>query len=135
MAEYSETSSIMISLIIGVILSFLFDNMFVLLFIGFLSTYMTNKEEKNYKIGIVAAFIYSTFNFTIGMIMIPNIPEGIIENIGFDPANFILGFIVTSLISGILGFIGGFVAEQAHIRINKSKKKKTKQPPKHMQSF
>ncbi|KZX10810.1 hypothetical protein [Methanobrevibacter curvatus] len=121
MAEYSETSAIIISLIIGFILSFLFDNVFVLAFIGFLSTYMVSKEEKSYLVGIMTAMIFSTLNFAYGMVITPDIPERMLAQVRMDQINLILGFLATMVISGFLGFIGGFLAEKAYIVINRNK--------------
>jgi len=118
MAEYSVTNAIIISLIIGVILTFLYDNVFVVTFIGFIATYIVGKKDKSYLIGIEAALIFAVLNFFIGMIMVPNIPSYIAEQISFDPINFFIGFLVTCSISGILGFIGGFIAEKAYKRIH-----------------
>ncbi|MDR2966904.1 MAG: hypothetical protein LBU74_03020 [Methanobacteriaceae archaeon] len=118
MAEYSETSSIIISLILGAILTFLFDNIFVVTFVGFIATYIVNKENKSYLIGIGASLIFAVLNFFIGLILVPNIPSSIAEQISFDPTNFFIGFLVTCFISGILGFLGGFIAEKAYKRIH-----------------
>lgn len=116
--EFGETSSIIISLILGGLLTLLFDNIFVIAFIGFISTYMVKKESKSFMIGVVAALIFAIINFFGGLILRPNIPSYIAENIGFDPANFIIGFLITCTLAGILGFIGGFIAEKAYKRIN-----------------
>ncbi|WP_054835810.1 hypothetical protein [Methanobrevibacter arboriphilus] len=61
--EFGETSSIIISLILGGILTLLFDNIFVIAFIGFISTYMVKKESKSYIIGVIAALIFAILNF------------------------------------------------------------------------
>ncbi|MBZ9570747.1 hypothetical protein KQY27_04195 [Methanobrevibacter sp. TMH8] len=116
--EFGETSSIIISLILGGLLTILFDNIFVIAFIGFISTYMVKKESKSFIIGVIAALLFAILNFFGGMILTPNIPTYIAENIQFDPMNFVLGFIVTCILAGILGFIGGFIAEKAYKRIN-----------------
>lgn len=116
--EFGEASSIIISLILGGLLTLLFDNIFVIAFIGFISTYMVRKESKSFMIGVVAALIFAILNFFGGLILTPNIPADIAQNIGFDPANFIIGFIITCALAGILGFIGGFIAEKAYKRIN-----------------
>ncbi|MCL2116015.1 MAG: hypothetical protein FWH29_07330 [Methanobrevibacter sp.] len=118
MAEYSVTNSIIISLILGAILTFLFDNIFVVTFIGFIATYIVNKRNKSYVIGIQASLIFAILNFFIGMILVPNIPSYIAEQISFDPINFFIGFLLTCIISGILGFLGGFIAEKAYKRIH-----------------
>jgi len=116
--EFSTSSSIIISIIIGVILTLLFDNVFVLAFIGFAATYMVQKENKSFMVGVTAALIFAVLNFFLGMILTPNIPSYIAENISFDFGNFIIGFFVTCIIAGILGFFGGFLAEKAYKRIN-----------------
>lgn len=116
--EFGETSSIIISLILGGILTLLFDNVFVIGFVGFISTYMVRKESKSFMIGVVAAVLFAILNFFGGLIIPPNVPSYIAENIGFDFENFIIGFIVTCILAGILGFLGGFIAEKAYKRIN-----------------
>jgi hypothetical protein len=116
--EFGETSAIFISLILGGMLTLLFDNVFVLTFIGFISTYMVRKESKTFMIGIVAALLFAILNFFGGLVLYPNIPSDIAQNIGFDLPNFIIGFLVTCFLAGILGFLGGFVAEKAYKRIN-----------------
>lgn len=118
MAEYSETNAIIISLILGAILTFLFDNVFVVTFIGFIATYIVNKKNKSYLVGIEASVIFAVLNFFIGLIMVPNIPASIAEQVTFDPANFFIGFLVTCTIAGTLGFLGGFIAEKAYKRIH-----------------
>ena len=116
--EYSESSSIIISLILGGLLTLLFDNIFVITFIGFISTYMVRKEKKSFMIGVTAALIFAIINFFGGLILTPNIPSRIAQNIGFDFPNFIIGFLVTCILAGILGFLGGFIAEKAYKRIH-----------------
>jgi hypothetical protein len=119
--EFGKTNSIIISLILGGILTLLFDNVFVIVFIGFVATYMVKKESKTYIIGVVAALIFAMINFFGGLILEPKIPSYIAGNIGFDLPNFIIGFLVTCAIAGILGFIGGFIAEKAYKRVNPEK--------------
>ena len=116
--EYGESSSIIISLILGAILTLLFDNIFVIAFIGFISTYMVRKESKSFMIGVTAALIFAILNFFGGLILAPRIPQHIAVNIGFDFTNFIVGFLVTCILAGILGFVGGFIAEKAYKRLN-----------------
>ena len=118
MAEYSVTSAIIISLILGTILTLLFDNVFVVTFIGFIATYIVNKENKSFWVGVQASLTFTILNFFIGMIMVPNIPSSIAEQISFDPTNFFIGFLVTCTISVFLGFLGSFIAEKAYKRIH-----------------
>ena len=115
---YTEVNSIIISLILGGLLTLLFDNIFVIAFIGFIATYMVNAESKSFMVGVTAALTFAILNFFIGLILAPNIPSHIAANIGFDFPNFVLGFLVTCILAGILGFIGGFIAEKAYKRVN-----------------
>jgi len=103
---------------LGGILTLFFDNIFIITFIGFISTYMVKKESKTFMVGVAAAILFATLNFFGGLILCPNIPLYIAENIGFDFQNFVVGFLVTCIISGILGFLGGFIAEKVYKRIN-----------------
>ena len=119
--EFGETNSIIISLILGGALTLLFDNVFVITFIGFIATYMVKKENKSYMVGVVAAITFAIINFFGGLILQPNIPSYIAQNIGFDLPNFIIGFLVTCILAGILGFIGAYIAEKAYKRINPEK--------------
>ncbi|KZX15788.1 hypothetical protein MBCUT_12910 [Methanobrevibacter cuticularis] len=114
---YGISTSIIVSLVIGAILTLFFDNIFIITIVGFIATYMVEKENKTYLIGIMAALIFEILNFMIGMIMSPRIPEYIASNLGFDFQNFLIGFIVSCVIAIILGFFGGFVAEKAYKRI------------------
>ena len=115
--ELSETGAIITSLVLGGILTILFDNIFVITFIGFISTYIVKRESKSFAIGITAAILFGILNFFGGIILSPQMPEYIAERIGFDFGNFILGFLVTCTLSGILGFIGVFIAEKTYKRI------------------
>ncbi|MDR2545560.1 MAG: hypothetical protein LBD03_08545 [Methanobrevibacter sp.] len=110
MAGFNKLSSILISLLFGVLLSFLFDNVFILVFIGFLSTYLVNIDKKTYLTGITAALIYGACNFIQGLFIVPNIPKDIILQVTLDPFNLIVGFLVTTMISLFLGFIGAYPA-------------------------
>ena len=116
--EFSISNSIIISVIIGVMLTFLFDNVFVITFIGFAATYMVRKENKSFMVGVTAALTFAVLNFALGIILPPNIPSHIAENIGFDFGSFVVGFFVTCIIAGTLGFFGGFLAEKAYKHIN-----------------
>lgn len=118
MAEYSESGSIIISILLGTMLSFLFDNIFVLAFIGFLATYMVQEDSKNFSVGIKAALIFAALNFIIGMIRGPTIPSYIAVKIGIDIGNLIIGFLVTCILAGLIGGVSGFIADKAYKRIN-----------------
>ncbi|MDR1820742.1 MAG: hypothetical protein LBR15_10920 [Methanobrevibacter sp.] len=110
MAGFNKLGSILISLLFGVLLSFLFDNVFILVFIGFLSTYLVNVDKKTYITGMTAALIYGAGNFIQGLFIVPNIPKDIILQVTLDPFNLVVGFLVTIMISLFLGFIGAYPA-------------------------
>jgi 4-amino-4-deoxy-L-arabinose transferase-like glycosyltransferase len=110
LVELNESVSILASLIIGVILSYLFDNIVVLFVIGFLSTYLVVKEERRAYIGMTTAAIYAMGNFILGLYTIPPIPQGVVEQLTMDYTSSGLGFLVTILIAMMLGFLGGYSA-------------------------
>ncbi|MGL6298051.1 MAG: hypothetical protein ACRC1M_02680, partial [Methanobacteriaceae archaeon] len=118
MAEYSESGSIIISILLGIMLSFLFDNIFVLAFIGFLATYMVKEDKKSFLIGIEAAVIFAALNFIVGLIRGPTIPSNIAVKIGIDPISLIIGFLVTCILAGLIGGFSGFIAYKSYKRIN-----------------
>jgi hypothetical protein len=126
MVEFNKSTSILVSLIIGLILSFLFDNIVVLVVMGFLSTYMVTKEERTPYIGIITALIYATGNFIRGFFTVPPIPTGIVEQISIDYTNTGLGFLVTILIAMMLGFLGGYSANWAGKKTRKNNEKPNK---------
>jgi hypothetical protein len=121
MANINKFSSILISILFGVLLSFLFDNMFILVFIGFLSTYLTNSDERTYFIGIIATLIYATGNFIRGLFITPPIPQEIINQAPLDSFNLLVGFLVTLLIALFLGFIGAYPAYLTNKQFKKNK--------------
>jgi hypothetical protein len=123
MIELNKLTSIVVSLIIGVILSNLFDNIVVLVVIGFLSTYLVAKEKRRIYIGVTTAVIYSIGNFVHGLFTIPPIPQGVIEQISIDYINLGLGFLVTILIAIMLGFFGAYPAYWAGKQFRKNNKK------------
>lgn len=114
---YSESGAIIVSLILGAILTLLFDNIFVIAIVGFIATYIVKKENKSYIVGVVAALIFEILNFVIGLVLVPRIPDYIFVKIGFDFSNFIIGFIISCGIAIVLGFFGGYLAEKAYKRI------------------
>jgi hypothetical protein len=118
----NKFSSILLSILLGVLLSFLFDNMFILVFIGFLSTYLTNSDERTYFVGIIATLIYAAGNFIRGLFISPPIPQDIINQAPLDSFNLFVGFLVTLLISVLLGFIGAYPAYLTNKQFKRNKK-------------
>ncbi|MDR2624137.1 MAG: hypothetical protein LBC39_06195 [Methanobrevibacter sp.] len=123
MVEFNKPGSILMSLFFGVLLSFLFDNVFILVFIGFLSTYLTNTDEKTYLVGIVTALIYATGNFIRGLFITPPIPQAIITHAPLDTFNLLVGFLVTLLIAAFLGFVGAYPVHYTNEHFKKNKYK------------
>ncbi|MDR3223824.1 MAG: hypothetical protein LBT66_08880 [Methanobrevibacter sp.] len=122
MVNINKFSSILLSILLGVLLSFLFDNMFILVFIGFLSTYLTNSDERTYFVGIIATLIYAAGNFIRGLFISPPIPQDIINQAPLDSFNLFVGFLVTLLISVLLGFIGAYPAYLTNKQFKRNKK-------------
>lgn len=99
-------------------LLFLFDNIFVLAFIGFLSTYIVKEDKKNFLIGIELAVIFAALNFILGFLRGPTIPSNIAVKIGIDPISLIIGFLVTCILVGLIGGFSGFITDKTYKRIN-----------------
>lgn len=121
MPPYHESKAIWVSLIIGVILSFLFDGIFILFLMGFLSVYIVVDESKDMFFGIKTALIYGILNFFIRALMPVAMPS-YIGDIAFDFFNALIGFIIVCLLSVALGGIGGFFASKTSDYVNDRKR-------------
>ncbi|ADP77420.1 conserved hypothetical protein [Methanothermus fervidus DSM 2088] len=107
MKKYDTGTAIFTALIIGIVFSFLFDKIFVLIIVGFLSTYLS--KEKNSGIGATASLCLGMIYFFFHLIQIPEVPDWISRSLGPDFLTFSLSFMLICLLSMFLGGIGGFI--------------------------
>lgn len=122
MARLGMGTAILVSVVLGIILLYLLgiSGMFSLIILGFAATYLTNPDERTYKIGgfagIVLAiliFVYGLFIWPILPITLPRIPGSIM--FGLQISGFfslISGLILTLIICFFFGAIGGLIAQK-----------------------
>jgi hypothetical protein len=111
MADSEAVTAILISAILGIILSVIFDGVFILALVGFMATYLTKPSQRHILVGIVASLLVGFWIFLYGLLFAnPPIPSEISVLIGVDIVGFMIGFMVICTISIILGTIGSYVA-------------------------
>lgn len=134
MARYSIETAIFISFIVGLLLPLVgLGGIFSLVVMGFIATYLTNPENTSYKVGGIATAIFSVFFFFFGFITPPTIPY-VLPNpltLGIGVAfsgllNLFLSLIVSVIIYGVFGLIGGYLAVKFFLE---KKEKKTEIRP------
>lgn len=130
MANYSMETAIFISFLAGIILPFIhLGGVFSLVVMGFIATYLTKPEKTSYVVGGIATGIFSVFFFFFGFITPPTIPY-VLPNpltLGIGVAfsgffNLFLSLIVSIIIYGVFGLLGGYIAVKFFLEKNESKK-------------
>ncbi len=118
MLEFDEEIAITISVILGLILPFLWiGGIFNVIITGFLATYLTKTESRSYKVGVFAGGILGVLIFMLSFLTPPQLPY-VLPNpiqLGIGTAldgifTLVLGFFVTIGIFAFLAFIGGYIA-------------------------
>jgi len=140
MPNFDIETAIIISFILGVILPMVgIGGIISLIIIGFTATYLTRPEITSYKVGGGATGIFSIFFFFFGFITPPKLPY-ILPNplslgvlVAFSGIlNLIFSLIVSIIIYGGFGLLGGFLAEKFFMgekekkqRFNQNKPRRT----------
>ncbi|WP_048190190.1 hypothetical protein [Methanobacterium sp. SMA-27] len=118
MPNFNIETAIIISFILGIILPLVgIGGVISLIIMGFIATYLTRPEDTNYKVGGIATGIFCIFFFFFGFITPPTLPY-VLPNplslgilVAFSGIlNLILGLIVSLIIYGGFGLLGGFLA-------------------------
>ena len=131
MAKFNVETAIVISFVLGLILPLIGIGGVVSLFImGFVATYLTRPEYTSARIGGIATGVFCVFFFFFGFITPPTLPYvlpnpltlGILIPLS-GIFNLILSLIVSLIIYGGFGLLGGYVAVRFFIE---KKEKKTK---------
>ena len=135
MANFSIESAIVISFIIGLIIPHVgIGGIVSLVVMGFVATYLTKPEQTSARVGAIATGVFCVFFFFFGFLTPPTLPYvlpnplslGII--ITFSGIfNLILSLIVSLIIYGGFGLLGGYLAVKFFIE---KKEKKTEIRPK-----
>jgi len=140
MAKYTMGESIIISVVLGSILLLFLGYLFgisgilILIVMGFIATYITTRDQRNYKIGGITGVFIGIILFIFSFLTPPQLPYNLDFNAGFAIGglfNLGLFFIVSMFIFFIFGSIGGLIAIKLRGEKTEDKKKtykRTKSP-------
>jgi hypothetical protein len=118
MANFSIESAIVISFIIGLIIPHVgIGGIVSLVVMGFVATYLTKPEQTSARVGAIATGVFCVFFFFFGFLTQPTLPYvlpnpltlGLLVPIS-GIFNLILGLIVSLIIYGVFGLLGGYLA-------------------------
>lgn len=120
MFNFNVQLAILISIILGFIMAlFHIGGIFAMAIVGFVAVFLTNDEEASYKIGAIAAALLALIYFITCLFTPPDLPyqlpSPLVLGVGyaFDGIfTLILGLIVSLLIYGLMGAIGGYFADK-----------------------
>jgi hypothetical protein len=121
MAKYSVESSIIISIVVGLIISNIpivgIRGMFSVIIVGFIASYFTEPEKTSYKVGATAGVVMACILLVISFLSPPDLPYTLPSATSLGVAAManeffvlILGIIMSVLIYGFLGALGGYLA-------------------------
>jgi hypothetical protein len=134
MANFSIEISIVISFILGLILPLVGLGGVISIFImGFVATYLTKTEQPSAKVGAIATSVFGVFFFFYGFLTAPTLPYvlpspltlGILVPLS-GLFNLVFGLIVSLVIYGGIGLLGGYIAVKFFME---KKEKKTEFEP------
>ncbi len=130
MAKFSIEVAIAISFVVGLILPYLGLGIFSIIIMGFLATYLTDPQKSSYMVGGLATglfgFVFFIYSFFTGPTLPYVLPSAL--NLGLMVAlggyfNLLLTLLVTLLIYGVFGLLGGYIAAEFFL----GKKEKVKE--------
>ncbi len=129
MPNFNIETAIIISFILGIILPLVgIGGVISLIIMGFVATYLTKPEDTSYKVGGIATGIFCIFFFFFGFITPPTLPY-VLPNplslgvlVAFSGIlNLIFSLIVSLIIYGGFGLLGGFLATRFFMEKNEKK--------------
>jgi Family of unknown function (DUF5518) len=134
MPNFDVKIAILSSIILGLILTFLnIGGIFALILVGFVATYLTEPEYADYKVGAIAAallsLLYFLFNFLAPPQLPYQLPSPLVLGLGYAVEgmfNLIVGLLLSIFIYGVMGAIGGYIAEKFFKPEKKAKPPKKK---------
>jgi Na+-transporting methylmalonyl-CoA/oxaloacetate decarboxylase gamma subunit len=132
MPNFDVEIAILISISLGLVLAFLnIGGIFALILVGFVATYLTTPEYADYKVGALSAallsFIYFIYNFFAPPQLPYQLPSPLVLGLGYAIEGIftlMVGLILSLLIYGFMGAIGGYIAQKLF------KPEKETKPPK-----
>jgi Na+-transporting methylmalonyl-CoA/oxaloacetate decarboxylase gamma subunit len=118
MPNFNVEIAILISIILGFILAILnVGGIFALILVGFVATYLTKPEYADYKVGALAtallSFIYFVYNFLAPPQLPYQLPSPLVLGLGYAIEGIftlMVGLVLSLLIYGVMGAIGGYIA-------------------------
>ena len=133
MPNFDVELAVFSSIILGLILAFLnIGGIFSLVLVGFVAVFLTNDEEANYKIGVLAAAALYFIYFVVGFFISPDIPYQLPNPLGIGVGyafeglfTLILSLVVGVLLYGLMGAIGGYFADKLFKPQDKPKRPKS----------
>jgi hypothetical protein len=137
MAKFSMEMAIITSIILGLIMAFFnFGSIFALVIVGFVAVFLTPDEDASYKVGALASGLLGLLYFIVCLFTPPDLPyqlpNAVVIGVGYaidGIFTLILGLIVTLLIYGLMGAIGGYFADKLFKSQDKPKNPKISERP------
>jgi hypothetical protein len=134
MDKFNIEISIVISFILGIILPLIgLGGVLSLIVMGFVATYLTRPEYTSAKVGAIATGVFCLFFFFYGFLTPPTLPYVLPNPLSLGILvtfsgifNLILSLIVSLVIYGGFGLLGGYLAVKFFIE--KKEKKSEIQP-------
>lgn len=136
MANFSIETAIGISFILGLILPLVgLGGVISLVIMGFVATYITKLEQTSAKVGGIATGVFCVFFFFFGFLTPPTVPYVLPNPLSLGVVvafsgilNLIFSLIVSLVIYGAFGLLGGYLAVKFFME-KKEKKTEIKQTP------
>ncbi len=134
MANFSIETAIGISFILGLILPLVgLGGVISLVIMGFVATYITKPEQTSAKVGGIATGVFCVFFFFFGFLTPPTVPYVLPNPLSLGVVvafsgilNLIFSLIVSLVIYGAFGLLGGYLAVKFFME-KKEKKTEIKQ--------
>lgn len=134
MANFSIETAIGISFILGLILPLVgLGGVISLVIMGFVATYITKLEQTSAKVGGIATGVFCVFFFFFGFLTPPTVPYVLPNPLSLGVVvafsgilNLIFSLIVSLVIYGAFGLLGGYLAVKFFME-KKEKKTEIKQ--------
>ncbi|MBI5459853.1 DUF5518 domain-containing protein [Methanobacterium sp.] len=137
MPKISMEMAILTSIILGLIMAFFnFGDIFALVIVGFVAVFLTPDEEASYKVGALASALLGLVYFVVCLFTPPDLPyqlpNAVVIGVGYaidGVFTLIMGLIVTLVIYGLMGAIGGYFADKLFKSQDKPKTPKISKSP------
>ncbi|AIS32067.1 MAG: hypothetical protein PHY53_10050 [Methanobacterium formicicum] len=138
MPNFSMEMAILTSMILGIIMAFFnVGGVFALVIVGFVAVFLTKDEDASYKVGALAAILLALLYFVICLFTPPDLPyqlpNAVTIGVGYAVDGLftlVLGLMVSVIIYGLFGSIGGYFADKLFKSQDKPKNPRISERPK-----